>query len=198
MFCIYLRTNSDLCHLQHKLVSFYNRDEKCLQRGTDWVFKYSSLRFVFKGLNTTGCPVPRLLFIGSCVCISSVVYCLKINAVIWFNKIWRKNQWTPKHLNVTLLNFFTMAQKPPNGPRPPHYGRFMTTLRHTTLGSTPLDEWSARRRDFYQTTRNTHNRQTSMPQAGFEPAIPKSERPKTYVLDSAATGIVTSFNICTN
>ena len=44
----YLRTNSDLCHLQHKLIGFYNRDEKCLQRGTDWVFKYSSLRFVFK------------------------------------------------------------------------------------------------------------------------------------------------------
>ena len=40
-----------MCHLQHKLVGFYNRDEKCLQRGTDWVFKYSSLRFVFKGLN---------------------------------------------------------------------------------------------------------------------------------------------------
>jgi hypothetical protein len=37
-FCIYLRTNSDLCHLQHKLIGFYNRDEKCLQRGTDWVF----------------------------------------------------------------------------------------------------------------------------------------------------------------
>ena len=35
----YLRTNSDLCHLQHKLIGFYNRDEKCLQRGTDWVFK---------------------------------------------------------------------------------------------------------------------------------------------------------------
>jgi len=52
MFCIYLRTNSDLCHLQHKLIGFYNPDEKCLQRGTDWVFKYSGLRFVFKGLNT--------------------------------------------------------------------------------------------------------------------------------------------------
>jgi hypothetical protein len=52
MFCIYLRTNSDLCHLQHKLIGFYNRDEKCLQRGTDWIFKYSSLRFVFKGLKT--------------------------------------------------------------------------------------------------------------------------------------------------
>jgi hypothetical protein len=33
------RTNSDLCHLQHKLIRFYNRDEKCLLRGTDWVFK---------------------------------------------------------------------------------------------------------------------------------------------------------------
>ena len=50
VFGIYLRTNSDLCHLQHKLIGFYNRDEKCLQRGTDWVFKYSSLRFVCKGL----------------------------------------------------------------------------------------------------------------------------------------------------
>ena len=39
VFCIYLRTNSDLCHLQHKLVGFYNWDEKCLQRGMDWVFK---------------------------------------------------------------------------------------------------------------------------------------------------------------
>ena len=37
--CIYLRTNSDLCHLQHKLIGFYNRDEKCLLRGTNWVFK---------------------------------------------------------------------------------------------------------------------------------------------------------------
>ena len=39
VFCIYLRTNSELCHLHHKLISFYNPDEKCLQRGTDWVFK---------------------------------------------------------------------------------------------------------------------------------------------------------------
>jgi len=25
--------------VQHKLIGFYYRDEKCLQRGTDWVFK---------------------------------------------------------------------------------------------------------------------------------------------------------------
>ena len=41
VFYIYLRTNSDLCHLQHKKIGFYNREEKCLQRGTDWVFKYT-------------------------------------------------------------------------------------------------------------------------------------------------------------
>ena len=31
-------SKSDLCHSYHKLIGFYNRDEKCLQRGTDWVF----------------------------------------------------------------------------------------------------------------------------------------------------------------
>jgi hypothetical protein len=36
---IYLRTNSDLCHLHHKLIGFYNLDRTCLQRGTDWAFK---------------------------------------------------------------------------------------------------------------------------------------------------------------
>jgi hypothetical protein len=51
VFCIYLRTNSDLCHLHHKLIGFYNRDDKCLQRGTNWIFnKWSGLLFVFKGL----------------------------------------------------------------------------------------------------------------------------------------------------
>jgi len=39
VFCICLRTNSNFCPIQHKLIGFYNRDEKCLQRGTDWVFK---------------------------------------------------------------------------------------------------------------------------------------------------------------
>jgi hypothetical protein len=50
VFCICLRTNSDLCHLQHELIGFYNRDKTCLQRGTDWAFKRSSLRSVFQNL----------------------------------------------------------------------------------------------------------------------------------------------------
>jgi hypothetical protein len=39
VFCICLRTKSDLRHLYQKLIGFYNRDEKCLQRGTNCVFK---------------------------------------------------------------------------------------------------------------------------------------------------------------
>jgi hypothetical protein len=48
--------------------------------------------------------------------------------------------------------------------------------RRATVGRTPLEEWSVRRRDLYLTTHNTHNRQTSMPPAGFEPAIAAGER----------------------
>jgi hypothetical protein len=68
MFCIYLRTNNDLYHLNPQLVSFYNRDEKCLQRGTEWVFKYSSLRFVCKRLRNKmrGTRVCSIIFVAQC------------------------------------------------------------------------------------------------------------------------------------
>jgi hypothetical protein len=82
---------------------------------------------------------------------------------------------------------------PPNGVSAPsgsglhHHLGFTIILRHTTLDRTPLDEWPVRCRDLYLTTQNTHNRQTSMPPAGFEPAIPASERPHTHASDRAAT-----------
>ena len=38
VFCVYIITNSDFCPIQHKLIGFLNRDEKCLLRGTNWVF----------------------------------------------------------------------------------------------------------------------------------------------------------------
>jgi len=48
---------------------------------------------------------------------------------------------------------------------------FLSFLNHkqrrTTIGRTPLDVWSARRKDLYLTTHNTHNRQTSMPPGGI-------------------------------
>jgi hypothetical protein len=47
---------------------------------------------------------------------------------------------------------------------------------------------STLRKDLYLTTHNNHNRQTSMPQLGFELTISAGERPETYSLDRAATG----------
>jgi hypothetical protein len=51
------------------------------------------------------------------------------------------------------------------------------TQQSNTVGRTPLDEWSARRRDLYLTTHDIHNRQISMPSVGFEPTISAGERP---------------------
>ena len=62
------------------------------------------------------------------------------------------------------------------------------TQRRIIAGRTPLGALSARRRDIYLTTHNTHNRETSMPLVGFEPTISGGERPQTYALDRAATG----------
>jgi hypothetical protein len=60
--------------------------------------------------------------------------------------------------------------------------------RRITVGRTPLDEWSARRRNLYLITHNSHKRQTSMVPVGFQPTISAGKRPHTYALDRAATG----------
>ena len=69
----------------------------------------------------------------------------------------------------------------------PHYRGFTFALRHTPIGRTPIDERKAQLRELYLITHNTHNRQTSMPSVGFEPAVPASERPRTHILDRAVT-----------
>jgi hypothetical protein len=43
------------------------------------------------------------------------------------------------------------------------------TQRRTTFGKTPLDEWTARRRNLYLTTHNTHSRKASMPRRNSNP-----------------------------
>jgi hypothetical protein len=69
------------------------------------------------------------------------------------------------------------------------FTRFLDhTQRHTTVSRTPLDKWSAHRRDIYLTTHNTYNRKTSMPPVRFEPTFPAGERPVTHALGRAATG----------
>ena len=55
------------------------------------------------------------------------------------------------------------------------------TQRLSTVGRTPLDERSARRRDLYLTTHDTHNRQIAMPPVGFKPTISAGERPQARI-----------------
>jgi len=74
------------------------------------------------------------------------------------------------------------------------FTRFLDqTQRRTTVGRTPLDEWSARRRDLYLITNNTHNRQTSIPSVGFEPAISAGDRrrPNPYTSRPLGPALIT-------
>ena len=90
---------------------------------------------------------------------------------------------------VTVVCFCFLWRCGPTRAMTSSFLRFLDhTQRRTTVGRTPLDEWSARRRDLYLTTHNTHNRQTSMPSVGFEPTISAGERPQTYAVDRAPTG----------
>jgi hypothetical protein len=79
--------------------------------------------------------------------------------------------------------------------RSSHYRRFTIPLRQTTFGTTPLGEWSARRREPYLTTHSTHNRKISMPPVGFETTIPERKRPQINALEGAAAGVGALMNI---
>ena len=92
-------------------------------------------------------------------------------------------------VSLDILFFFSWGSVTQRGSWPPHSWGFLDhTQQRTTVGRTSLDKWSARRRDLYLTTHNTHNRQTSMPPVGFEPTISAGERPQTFALDRTATG----------
>jgi len=109
---------------------------------------------------------------------------------------------TPTHIETEQYNswkFFFMWRCGPTRAMASSFLRFLDhTQRHITVGRTPLDAWSARRRDLYLTTHNTHNRRTSIPPVGFEPTISAVERPQTYALDRAATGTGNPWNNLSN
>jgi hypothetical protein len=69
----------------------------------------------------------------------------------------------------TEVTFTLLESTVPSGPGSQHYRGFPITL-----GRAPLDEWSARRRDLYLTTHNTHKRQTSMPPGGIQTHNPSN------------------------
>jgi hypothetical protein len=80
---------------------------------------------------------------------------------------------------ITGLIFFLWRSGPTQTMVSPFLSRFLDhTQRRNPVGRTPLDGGSARRRDLYLKTHNTHNRKTSIPPAGFEPTVSARERPQ--------------------
>ena len=77
----------------------------------------------------------------------------------------------------------------PTGARTASFLRFLNHIHwHTRVGRTPLDEGSARSRDLYLTTHNTHDKQILMPRTEIKTAIPASDRLQTLTSDRPATG----------
>ena len=68
--------------------------------------------------------------------------------------------------------FLFYGMKASIGPGLPYYRVFTITLIRITVARTPPDKWSARRRDLYLTTHNTHTGQTSIPTGRFRTRNP--------------------------
>ena len=65
-------------------------------------------------------------------------------------------------LYIYIYIYISFGSTAPQWGRVSLFIRFLDhTQRRTTVGRTPLDDWSARHRDLCLTTHNTHNRQTS-------------------------------------
>ena len=97
--------------------------------------------------------------------------------------------------SFVLFLFFPLWRCGPTRAMASLFLRFLDhTQRRITVGRTPLDAWSARRRELYLTTHNTHNRQTSMPRVGFEPTISAGERPLGPAYNSTVQALKHNMN----
>ena len=63
-------------------------------------------------------------------------------------------------------------------------------IRHSAFGRTLWTSNGSVAEIPLPATQNTHTRQTLMPPAGFEPAIPACEEPQTHALHRAATATI--------
>jgi hypothetical protein len=95
-------------------------------------------------------------------------------------KIWLAAQ-SPS--DVSNPSFFFYWRCGPTRARASLLMRFLDQTRRTTVGRTPLDEWSARRRDLWQQTTHTTDRH---PRARWD-SNSQSQQANTHALDRAAT-----------
>ena len=133
----------------------------------------------------------NFIIINRCVCIKAVSS-PRSSLNLWRPRSASALDTDDRHAATNSCGVITLCFSPPGATQPivgVYFTAFYRALassrtrlldhiqRRTTVCRTPLNEWSVRRRDFYLTTHNTHNRQTSMPRVGFEPTIAAGERP---------------------
>jgi len=70
------------------------------------------------------------------------------------------------------------------------------TQRRTTVGRTPLDAWSVRRRDLYLTTHNTHNNRHPCPRWDSNPQTQQARgrSPTTWTTRPMGPAIIPHYN----
>ena len=74
-----------------------------------------------------------------------------------------KSTWSFICIFLFQCVFIPIAQQPHIGPRTPHYRGFTITLRHTTVGRTPLDEWPVRHTPLPHRTQQSQETDTHAP-----------------------------------
>jgi hypothetical protein len=113
----------------------------------------------------------HVYFIQQNIISNAVYYFTQFHKLYSFRFLWRNSpQWTMPS-SLSRLHDHTQT--------------------HTTIGRTPLDEWSARRRDFYlTTTQHSQERDIHAP-GGIRTRNPSKRALQTHALDCAATGIGT-------
>jgi len=95
-------------------------------------------------------------------------------------KVYLKNtMFQDWHICFQKISSSTHSQTAPSGLDLPQCRGFTITLRHNTLGRTPQDESSDRRRDLYLTK--------NMPSAAFQTAVQANEWPQTQALGTVVT-----------
>jgi hypothetical protein len=112
-----------------------------------------------------------------------IIPCLKtsVSFLVEVKVKWEESAWlilVDGNIGSGVLNlvqsysgalFVCFWRDSPQWARASSFTRFIDhTQRSTTVGTTPQNDWSARHKDLYLTTHNTHNRQTSIHPVEYE------------------------------
>ena len=167
-------THKTRSYLTENTTRRHYRDKPCQSQETDeqtmWVTSHAN------GFTTNGAKIDRWALYALTIsynrhdkiCDNLLMRIKKVDVLVV----------TPLNDVGSLCRFFFLWRCGPTRAMAFSFMRFLdNTQRRITVGRTPLDEWSARRRDLYLTTHNTHNRHTPTPPVGFEPTISAGERP---------------------